>query len=87
MTAQPLRHSPSDHGLALRIAQEAAAGDLVRLHGAIALALKRHGVSLAFVAVFRPALRNARIAHGEECQVTVAQAVQAHIDQGAATPT
>jgi hypothetical protein len=47
------------------------------------MALERHGVSLAFVAVFRPALRIARIAHGEECQVTVAQAVQAHIDQGA----
>ena len=63
------------------MAHGAAKRDLVQLHGAIALELERHTVPLAFVNVFRPALRIAHLTHGEECRFAVADAVQAHINE------
>ncbi|MGH3381087.1 MAG: hypothetical protein ACRDU4_08870 [Mycobacterium sp.] len=76
-----MRHRPqSDNALAISIARGAATNDLVQLHGAILSALERHPVPLAVVNVFTPALRIAETAHGPECRLAVAQAVQAHID-------
>jgi hypothetical protein len=81
MTTKP--QSPDDHALARNIARGAANRDFVQLHGGIVLALERHRIPLAFVNVFKPALRIAQTAHGEECRVAVADAVQAHINQAA----
>jgi hypothetical protein len=77
-------HSPADHALALNIARGAAKRDFVQLHGGIVLALERHGIPLAFVNVFKPALRIAQMSQGEDCRLAVADAIQAHINQAGA---
>jgi len=80
MKTQP-QQSAADHALALQMARGAAKRDFVQLHGSIVLALERHGFPLAFVNVFKPALRIAQLAHGEDCRLAVAHAVQLHADQ------